>query len=363
MSVRYSVVNCERVLPVVDNEDYDEDLMDLIEQKFPVPRGTTDKERTIAIRVCRNRTATDSADGWGNVSHSSDNERQNRSPVCEIRYLSAKRNKDMDELSQGGIPQDVLDQLDAEMSGNSVERQKRSHLLSEAYRRRPELPNEIPDLTFNITEVTEIIDEQLNLNVTNVESENRSQSDQPNKTSDAFGKLFPRDKNHIQHLKDLKEGSRVVSENQTDLKVRTRRETWTVNKEKLNEAGVKVEKVRSNNEVLEDSGSSGVKRDKMEESLDPLSYNYKNPKPFRANTDVEELPSGSSENQMYGRKSNTDDYDDYSDDGSILSGDHNDNNHFNMRTTMSRFRSYYIAAEEIMWDYGINRPAQIIKRR
>lgn len=358
MSLRYAVVNCERVLPVVDNEDYDEELMDVIEQNFPIPRGTTDKERTIAIRVCRNRTVTHSTGGRRNASRTSDNEKQNRSPVCEIRYLTAKRDRDTDALSQGGIPQDILDQLDTETSGNSVERQRRSHLISESYRRRPELPNQIPDLTFNITEDTETLDEQIHINITNTEN-----TYQPNKTNNVFRKLFLRDPNHIQHSKDVKEGSGVVSENQTDLKVRFRREMWTVNKDKIHEAGVKVEKVGSDNEVLEDSESSGLKRDKMEESLDPLSYNYKNPKTFPANADVEEPESNSSENQTYGRKSAIDDYDDYSDDGSVHSADHSDNDHFNIRSTESRFRSYYIAAEEIMWDYGINRPAQLIKQR
>lgn len=346
MSVRYTVGNCERVLPVVDNEDYDDELID-----FPDPRGTKDKERTIAIRVCRNRTVTDSAAGRENDSRASDNERQNRRPVCEIRYLLTKRDRDTDEFSQGGIPQDILDQLDTETSGNSVERQKRSHLISEASRRRPELPNDIPD-----PEDVEIIHDSSITNTDNI-TENRSQeseSNQTNKTNEAFRKLF-------QHLKDLKEGSRIVSETQTDLKARNRREMRAVNKDKINEADVKVEKVHSKNEVLEDSGSSDGRRDKMEESLDPLSYNYKNPKMFQSNIDVEELAANSSENQTYGRKSQGD-YDDYSDDGSVH-GAMDYNEHFNIRSTESRFRSYYIAAEEIMWDYGINRPAQLIKQR
>lgn len=90
MSVRYTVVNCERVLPVVDNEDYDE-LNEFFEQNFPMPRGTKEKNHTIAVRVCRNRTVTDSATGRENMS--SDTERQNRTHVCEIRYIPVKREK------------------------------------------------------------------------------------------------------------------------------------------------------------------------------------------------------------------------------------------------------------------------------
>uniref|UniRef100_A0A673K2E5 Coagulation factor VIII-like n=1 Tax=Sinocyclocheilus rhinocerous TaxID=307959 RepID=A0A673K2E5_9TELE len=233
MSVRYTVVNCERVLPMVDSEDYDDEFIEFIERNFPIPRGTMEKNRTIAIRVCRNRTMTDSA--IGRVNTSSDNERQSRTRVCEIRYIPVKWEKDLDALSQGGIPQDILDQLDGEMGGNSLERQKRSHNESEPYRTRP---NEIDPTVIN------------------------------------------------------------------------RRELWK-------------------------SGSSGLKQDKMEESL---NLHYKDPKKFQPNLElVLEPMSNSSDNQTYDNVS--------------------------IRSTESRFRSYYIAAEEIMWDYGINKPAQLIKPR
>uniref|UniRef100_A0A673K9R1 Coagulation factor VIII-like n=1 Tax=Sinocyclocheilus rhinocerous TaxID=307959 RepID=A0A673K9R1_9TELE len=265
MSVRYTVVNCERVLPMVDSEDYDDEFIEFIERNFPIPRGTMEKNRTIAIRVCRNRTMTDSA--IGRVNTSSDNERQSRTRVCEIRYIPVKWEKDLDALSQGGIPQDILDQLDGEMGGNSLEQNK------------------------------ELTGEHQHLN------------------SD---------------------------------KARNRRELWSVSKDKINKVD---SKVLSNNEVLEESGSSGLKQDKMEESL---NLHYKDPKKFQPNLElVLEPMSNSSDNQTYGRKSLASDYEDYGDEG----------NNVSIRSTESRFRSYYIAAEEIMWDYGINKPAQLIKPR
>uniref|UniRef100_A0A672RUL8 Coagulation factor VIII-like n=1 Tax=Sinocyclocheilus grahami TaxID=75366 RepID=A0A672RUL8_SINGR len=265
MSVRYTVVNCERVLPMVDSEDYDDEFIEFIEQNFPIPRGTMEKNRTIAIRVCRNRTVTDSA--IGRVNTSSDNERQSRTRVCEIRYIPVKREIDLDALSQGGIPQDILDQLDGEMGGNSLEQNK------------------------------ELTGEHQHLN------------------SD---------------------------------KARNRRGLWSVSKDKINKVD---SKVLSNNEVLEESGSPGLKQDKMEESL---NLHYKDPKKFQPNLElVLEPMSNSSDNQTYGRKSLASDYDDYGDEG----------NNVGIRSTESRFRSYYIAAEEIMWDYGINKPAQLIKPR
>uniref|UniRef100_A0A671RSP7 Coagulation factor VIII-like n=1 Tax=Sinocyclocheilus anshuiensis TaxID=1608454 RepID=A0A671RSP7_9TELE len=247
MSVRYTVVNCERVLPVVDNEDYDDELNEFIEQNFPIPRGTMEKDRTIAVRVCRNRTVTDSAIGRENMS--SDTERQNRTRVCEIRYIPIKRENDLDVLSQGGIPQDILDQLDGEMSGNSLERQKRSHHESEPYRRRPNVID--PTVTSNTAENKALTGEHQNMNI-------KFQPD-------------------------------------------------------------------------------------LESVLEPVS--------------------NSSDNQTYGRKSLASDYDDYGDEGSVLGLEHHVEDNVGIRSTESRFRSYYIAAEEIMWDYGINKPAQLIKPR
>uniref|UniRef100_A0A9J8AAU2 Coagulation factor VIII, procoagulant component n=1 Tax=Cyprinus carpio carpio TaxID=630221 RepID=A0A9J8AAU2_CYPCA len=246
MSVRYTVVNCERVLPVVDNEDYDE-LNEFFEQNFPMPRGTKEKNHTIAVRVCRNRTVTDSATGRENMS--SDTERQNRTHVCEIRYIPVKREKDLDALSQGGIPQDILDQLDGEMGGNSLERQKRSHHESEPHRRRPNVID--PTVLSNTTENKALTGEHQNMNI-------KFQPD-------------------------------------------------------------------------------------LESVLEPVS--------------------NSSDNQTYGRRSLASDYDDYGDEGSVLDLGHHVEDNVGIRSTESRFRSYYIAAEEIMWDYGINKPAQLIKPR
>ncbi|XP_048043912.1 coagulation factor VIII [Megalobrama amblycephala] len=358
MSVRYTVVNCERVLPLVDNEDYDDEL---IEQNFLTPRGTTGKNHSIAIRLCRNRTVTGSETERVNMSRASDNGRQNRTRVCEIRYVPVKREKDLDALSQGGIPQDILDQLEEEMGGNSLERQKRSHHKLESYRNRPELPNKIdPTGILSATENRELTGENQNLNVANIQSD----ADTHNKThpsgkttNDLFRKFILKDTNLSTNLSQLLNNSMEV----TSERARNRRELWSVSKDKLNKVDVKV---LSKNEVLEDSGSADLKRDKMEESLNPLNYNYKDAKKFQPDLEpVLEPMSNSSDNQTYGRKSLESDYDDYSDEGSVFGLDHHTEDNVGIRSTESRFRNYYIAAEEIMWDYGINKPAQLIKQR
>ncbi|XP_042625807.1 coagulation factor VIII-like [Cyprinus carpio] len=349
MSVRYTVVNCERVLPLVDSEDYDEEF-EFTEQDLPIPRGTMGRHHTIAVHVCRKRTVTDSA--IGRVNTISDNEKQNRTLVCEIRYIPVKQENDLDALSQGGIPQDILDQLDGELGGNSLRRQKRSHNESEPYRTRP---NEIdPTVILNTTENKELTGEHHNLNIASIQLD-VVEHIKTHPTNDLLRKFLFKDKklSTNQHLNDS-------MEEKYD-KARNRRELWSVTKDKINKVDAKV---LSNNEVLEESGSSGPKQDKMEESLNLHSYYYKDPKKFQPNLEmVLEPMSNSSDNQNYGRKSLASDYDDYDDEGSVLGSDHHVENNVGIRSTESRFRSYYIAAEEIMWDYGINKPSQLVKPR
>ncbi|XP_042593889.1 coagulation factor VIII-like [Cyprinus carpio] len=348
MSVRYTVVNCERVLPVVDNEDYDE-LNEFFEQNFPMPRGTKEKNHTIAVRVCRNRTVTDSATGRENMS--SDTERQNRTHVCEIRYIPVKREKDLDALSQGGIPQDILDQLDGEMGGNSLERQKRSHHESEPHRRRPNVID--PTVLSNTTENKALTGEHQNMNIANIQL-NEDDDNKTHPANDLLRKLLFKDKNPLNNQL-LNDSTEEKSEKVSNV------ELWSVSKEKINKVDAKVQ---SNNEVLKDSGSSGLKQDKMEESLNLHNYDYKDPKKFQPDLEsVLEPVSNSSDNQTYGRRSLASDYDDYGDEGSVLDLGHHVEDNVGIRSTESRFRSYYIAAEEIMWDYGINKPAQLIKPR
>ncbi|XP_009305924.2 coagulation factor VIII [Danio rerio] len=330
MSVRYTVVNCERVLPKVDYDDYDEEFMEIIEKNFPNPRGTMGKNRTIAIRVCRNRTVTDSG---SNTRH---NETLNRSRVCEIRYVPVKEENDLEALSQGGIPQDILDQLDDEIGGNSVERQKRSHQESHTVTSSyTELPQNQHNETQAGADTTNELLRKFLFKHTNLNISRRTQDEMEES-------LNPLSFNTIRNI------SMVEIE-----KARSRRELWSVGK--TNQKDVKA---MSDNEVLEDSGR---KRDKMEESLNPLSYNYKDLKKY-SEMGLEPA-SNSSDDKMYGKKSVTSDYDDYSDEGSVVGLDHFVEDNVGVRSTESKFRSYYIAAEEVMWDYGIDKPAQLIKPR
>ncbi|XP_061091962.1 coagulation factor VIII [Conger conger] len=57
------------------------------------------------------------------------------------------------------------------------------------------------------------------------------------------------------------------------------------------------------------------------------------------------------------------DYDDYSEETNSTRMDFDFEDDLNIRTPQGRYLNYYIAAEEVMWDYGIKKPQQLIKPR
>uniref|UniRef100_A0A8B9RD35 Coagulation factor VIII, procoagulant component n=1 Tax=Astyanax mexicanus TaxID=7994 RepID=A0A8B9RD35_ASTMX len=281
MSARYSVINCGEILPVVDSEDYESDFEDYLDQKFPVPRGFKQRNRTMAIRVCkrpsRNRTRLDVQAGHENAIPEALGGRNTL--VCEIKFVPVEEAEDLDVLSQGGIPQDILDQLDVEMGrkGNQS------------------LPH-----------------------------------------------------------------SEVTSEPNSNLTERSRRQTWGVHKEE-DEIAIPND-VLSENDILNDDVQEV---DKLVESLNLQSYPQKQPPPIPSLTSqVSSTNQTSSLNQSAPKQSSTSiDYDDYESEGNESTLSFNTWDGMNIRSSESKFRSYYISAEEILWDYGIQKPAHLLTSR
>ncbi|KAJ8337919.1 hypothetical protein SKAU_G00368850 [Synaphobranchus kaupii] len=70
-----------------------------------------------------------------------------------------------------------------------------------------------------------------------------------------------------------------------------------------------------------------------------------------------------SENSNSTRRGLALDYDDYSQETNNSRMDSNFEEDLNIRASDGKYRNYYIAAEEVMWDYGIKKPQQLIKAR
>ncbi|XP_017565233.1 coagulation factor VIII [Pygocentrus nattereri] len=372
MSVRYSVMNCEKILPLVDKE-YDYDIEDYIEQKLLTPRGFRERNQTMAIRVCRrqlrNNTQTDLLAGERHMNTSQESARggkRRNTLVCEIKRVPVEEAEDLDVLSQGGIPQDILDQLDMEMGRSPSRRQKRSeHLLSDFHQANLEQSNET-DKAVVVEEEKDLISMKTStITTSGYKEEGQMETSGLGKNSsiDLFKKFIQRsgwntssDPSKPLNDSDVSdEDDEVTLELKPNITERSRRETWGVGKD----GGEIPQDVLSENDILKDSV---LEVDKLVESLDPHGYTPKHrrliPPPK-----TQYFPSNSSANQTQLKKTWHVEYDDYESEGNESTLSFSTWNEMDIRSTESKFRSYYIAAVEILWNYGIEKPPHLLSPR
>ncbi|XP_064875162.1 coagulation factor VIII-like [Oncorhynchus nerka] len=147
MSARYSVLSCNIDL-LVDNEDLEYGLEDVLPDyvdQFFKPRSLRPRlqNRTVAIRVCKKqpslnqntttpktRNYTDNEVSIGESGdHGSDNnvtfKAGDQRSICEVRYVTVlSADEEGNLLSQGGIPTDVLKQLEKDGEWKASETQE-----------------------------------------------------------------------------------------------------------------------------------------------------------------------------------------------------------------------------------------------
>lgn len=358
MSVRYSVNNCM----VQTGEDYDY-YEEYIEQTFPSPRGFREKNGTVAIRVCkrpaRNKTRADLPPSHGNASQEAPgSEARKNTLLCKIKHVPVKEDEDLDILSKGGIPQDILNQLDEELGRGSSRRPERSASAEIAGPNQtdlPELSNEMEaDEAFTSGVVPDPMPGKKDRRFRDEDKMTGLRRD--SSPIDPFKKFIQRSGQRMasdlhKPLGDLHEGHRP---NVTE---RSRRETWDLSKDRSKIAVPN--DVLSENDVLEDSV---LEVEKLVERLDPHKYAYKHPllPPTLAS---QGSPSNSSANQTQPRRPFHMEYDDYESEGNDSASGFGTLGQMDIRSQESKFRHYYIAAEEVLWDYGIKKPAHLLSLR
>lgn len=343
MSVRYSVFNCERELPPVDTDDYD-DLEDPIEKHFPIPRGFRKRNRTVAIQICQKVSGNTSQTKQQNITKMPLEKKGERDTlVCKRKLVPVDEAEDLDFLSQGGIPQDILDQLNIEMS--SLKRQKRLVFVENDTEARTDQPSshshrtDPESMSLSKTKLEDVV--KMDENKT-VRYQVTGKTETSNVDKSPPGDLF---KKFIQKL-----GLNTTS----DLTERARRELLVKN---IAQA-TKPNGAMSDNEILKDSV---LELDKLKESLDPHKYAYKDGQ--QQDLSSQYLSSNSSQNKTNLKNLPSLEYDNYEDDENKTTLSFDSTDEIDIRSSESKFRSYYIAAEEIMWDYGIDKPAQLISAR
>ncbi|XP_053506054.1 coagulation factor VIII [Ictalurus furcatus] len=345
MSVRYSVFNCEPELTLVDTDDYD-DLNDHIDKHFPIPRGFRKRNRTVAIEVCQKVSSNTSQTEQQNATKMPlEKKGEKTTLVCKRKLVPVDDAEDLDVLSQGGIPQDILDQLNMEMS--SSKRQKRLAFVKNDTEAKSDHPPSHSHRT-NTESAS-----QRNAKVDGVvkmednETVRYQDVDKPEKSNlnksasvDLFKKFIQKSGLNTTSKLDLK----------ANLTERTRREIWEKN---IGEA-TNTNDGMSDNDVLK-------ALDKLMKSPDPQIYDYKDV--HHLNLSSQYSPSNSSQNETYLKNLPPLEYDDYEDEGNKTVLSFSSTDEMDIRSSETKFRSYYIAAEEIMWDYGIDKPSQLISAR
>uniref|UniRef100_A0A8C7JA18 Coagulation factor VIII n=1 Tax=Oncorhynchus kisutch TaxID=8019 RepID=A0A8C7JA18_ONCKI len=282
MSARYSVLSCNIDL-LVDNEDLEYGLEDVLPDyvdQFFKPRSLRPRlqNRTVAVRVCKKQPVSIGESG----DHGSDNnvtfKAEDQRSICEVRYVTVlSADEEGNLLSQGGIPTDVLKQLEKDGEWKASETQEGGGLGGE-------------------------------------------------------------------------QGGK-----------RQRRQA-------------RVEGGEDGEEVEEGAGGAGTKggvgsrftsskEEQKAGEVHPLNNNpHTDPDtPLLDLLDLD-FSNVSNDNETAPRNAVSLEYDDYSekDTGTTYMGTEDN---LDLRTTDGHYRSYYIAAQEITWDYGIRKPHQLIKTR
>ncbi|TSK87429.1 Coagulation factor VIII [Bagarius yarrelli] len=334
MSVRYSVFNCERELPLVDTDDTD--LEYHIGKLFSIPRGFRKRNRTVAIQICQKVSNNTSQINKQKLPLEN---KEKDTLVCKRKLVPVDEAEDLDVLSQGGIPQDILDQFNVEMSSSKREK----GLVFEENNTGGEQDH--PSSHFKKSDPESLRGTAENKTMT---SQDVGKPETSNIDKSPSGNLVKKFFQKLGLNANLELGS------ESNLTERSRREIWEKNKAK----DTKSNDVMSDNDILKDLIPE---MDKLMESPDPYKYAYKDEQELNLNSQYS--PSNSSQNKTHPKNLKYQEYDDYDDDSNKNTFSYSSTNEIDVRASKLKYRSYYIAAEEIMWDYGINKPAQLISAR
>ncbi|XP_041931092.1 coagulation factor VIII [Alosa sapidissima] len=359
MSAQYSVFSCEK-LPTVDTEeDYD---FDYVFDPMPMARGARGDQgnQTVAIRVCRPVKTNDTQ--LDNTLPIEGREGK-RKQVCEMKYISVAGEQDTSILSEGGIPEDILAELDKELNGDLAKRRKRSLTkTTEENTDGDTSADQVLDVSDGMPSgFSDYIDLVFQGESQQTAMENSTEADvdetskEKNKTlNDFFGRILQRlDQGSlndpIQTLNETWEEADNSVEKDSDRQNRSklqRRQALDLIKHTEQEGSIDL---ASENDILDDNSLDSL--DGLTEYLDKLQIDL---------GDLVDL-SNSTDNTTDPRQMPSFEYDDYSDEKNFSMNDIPYEGGLNPRSSQPKYRSYYIAAEEVMWDYGITKPHQLIR--
>uniref|UniRef100_A0A671W8Q5 Coagulation factor VIII-like n=1 Tax=Sparus aurata TaxID=8175 RepID=A0A671W8Q5_SPAAU len=308
MSIIYTVLPCDNGdLPLVDRDEMDEDLSQYIDKL--VPRGRRPQNRTASVRECKRPLV---GNNTGNISGQNvTDDNTERTPAEE-----QSRCKDIGDGLEGGIPEDVLEELlkdgDWMDSQNGTEAGGQGGVRQ---RRQAEGNGTDVEISSGASEdggtVIEIGEQDVEKRTDTVTSEEISGLSSVN--NEGIGREI-RDQ-------DVEKKTNTFGE----VKSEEGSEMSGVNNETKGELEVSNEILLNSNPATNKASTSG------QTTSEEMDQNHIQSKPERLEVNSTSGTLGT----------------DYMD----------------LRSGEVRFRHYYIAAEEVTWDYGIRKPHQLLNPR
>ncbi|GAA6225317.1 coagulation factor VIII-like [Lates japonicus] len=318
MSIHYTVIPCDNGdLPLVDRDDQNEDISDFIDKINLQPRGMRPQNNTVLVKVCKKPLANNNTQS-GNSS--GQNVTAGGQSICQLKRVkvTSPRGEEPNEVSDEGVPQDILEEIAREGEWTITENGTEPGEKRGGRQRRQAEGNWTDgDISSGAPEDEGLIGVEAAENRTDTGAEVKSEEKSE----------MPNDKNG------------------------TKEETEERNEILPNSDALPREKVST----VEPSSL-----EEMDENLVP--QNHIQSEPERLTVDLLLEYNHTANNYSTSQIDMSLEYDDYSNQG-------NDTSYIfateyvNPRSGGIRHPIYYIAAEEITWDYGIRKPHQLIKPR
>ncbi|KAM9377527.1 venom prothrombin activator pseutarin-C non-catalytic subunit [Pholidichthys leucotaenia] len=311
MSIHYSVRLCNNGgLPLVDLDE-DEDITDYVDELGFSPRGLRPgKKDTVLVRVCKKPRANNSTHSVNTTSQAEGNRAS-----CKVKKVTGVLLEGRTSPSEGEIPQDILEEMVRYGRKNQTDPGE-----SRGSRQRRDTGGNWTHSDINSGDLEdggitiEIIgDVEENVTDTSLEEKVEERDENVGETNETMAE--PEESNEISLNSEPPLRSKMVSAGELH------------NLEDIDYNFVPEDLIHTETEEL------------MDELLE-LDFNYTAANMTRINFSL--------------------DYDNYNDEerntSNVFSSDFMD-----LRSGEVRPRHYYIAAEEISWDYGIRTPHQLIK--
>ncbi|KAI1898621.1 hypothetical protein AGOR_G00074270 [Albula goreensis] len=416
MSAIYSVHYCDPKFPLVDYEDYyvDEDYMDKI-----FARSSAGTNRTVALRICKKQVKNGTL--ASNITAHSDK------PVCVIKQFTFTRNRnefpDEGHIPEEVLRE--LDR-EVEKSNNShsqpdlVGQTLNNTFVIESVEPLEEQrgPAFQPRVRKRSVEDQEVGDDNLTLNVRTSphtkpgqeeDEEEEEEADVSHPTPDvilqSLTELAPEQRNESKQL-EMAEHHIMLDEEQEDNsstdnlaeheEEQEQQEETTVEnftkslpfstvpshyqrstlKSLMSVMDSKLHGLMDSGRVQRNDAQGEVKEEnqvlKVNSELQPDDFSHFNKvQGGLDDSGYEELGKihldlrlqDPQVNASDNRRSLVLEYDDYSEESNVSQMPFDFDDDLNIRSSDGKYRNYYIAAEEVSWDYGIKKPQQLIKPR